>query len=100
MRRFLHDFYTPDCIKILQNTASAMGQDSRLLICDMLIPGTVQPYEDMELYWMDMGLMCVGGQEKKMEELRVIVQAAGLEVVEVHRSSLGQTVMIEARLRS
>lgn len=99
MRRFLHDFYAPDCIKIVQNTASAMGPDSRLLICDMLIPGTVRPHEDMELYWMDMGLMCVGGQEKKMEELLMIVQAAGLEVVKVHRSSLGQTTMIEARLR-
>lgn len=99
LRRLLHDFYPPDCIKIVKNTVSAMGPDSRLLICDMLVPDIVDVYENLDLYWLDLGLLCVGGHEKTMIQMNEILDAAGLEAVKVHPSPFGKTMMLEARLK-
>jgi hypothetical protein len=49
MQRFLHEFYAPVRIEIVKNTASAIGLDSRLIICDQLIPDTVEIGESMDL---------------------------------------------------
>lgn len=99
MRRLLHDFYNPVCVTILRNTASAMGPSSRLLVCDMLVPDRVDVGRDMELYWLDMALLTISGKEKKLGEFREIFDEAGLELVEVYPSSLGRTVVLEARLK-
>ncbi|PTD06629.1 O-methyltransferase afvC [Fusarium culmorum] len=99
MRRFLHDFYTPVCIEFVKNTASAMGPDSRLIICDQLIPDTVEQQENVDLYWLDLSLLCMSGQEKKKSEFEDILEAAGLELVRIYPSSYGCTVMLEARLK-
>ncbi|KAJ4112452.1 hypothetical protein NW768_011611 [Fusarium equiseti] len=99
MRRFLHDFYTAVCIQFVKNTASAMGPDSRLIICDQLIPETVKEQENVDLYWLDFALLCMTGQEKKKSEFEEIFEAAGLELVKIYPSSYGCTVMLEARLK-
>ncbi|KAH6886784.1 S-adenosyl-L-methionine-dependent methyltransferase [Thelonectria olida] len=99
MRRFLHDFYTPVCIEFVKNTASAMGPDSRLIICDMLVPDMVEVHENMDLYWLDMALLCMTGQEKKKEAFEEIFDAAGLELVKIYPSAYGRTVMLEAKLK-
>ncbi|KAI6774411.1 hypothetical protein HG531_001260 [Fusarium graminearum] len=99
MRRFLHDFYTPVCIEFVKNTASAMGPDSRLIICDQLIPDTVEQQEHVDLYWLDLSLLCMSGQEKKKTEFEDILEAAGLELVKIYPSTYGCTVMLEARLK-
>ncbi|KAK7398538.1 hypothetical protein QQX98_012086 [Neonectria punicea] len=99
MRRFLHDFYSPVCIEFVKNTASAMGPDSRLLICDMLIPDMVEVHESMDLYWLDLALLCMTGQEKKKAAFVEIFDAAGLELVKIYPSAYGRTVMLEAKLK-
>jgi hypothetical protein len=99
MRRFLHDFYNPVCIEFVKNTASAMGPDSRLLICDMLVPETVDTQDVSDLYWLDFALLCMTGQEKKEVEFQEIFDAAGLELVKIWPSGYGRTVMLEARLK-
>ncbi|KAH8685001.1 putative O-methyltransferase [Ilyonectria robusta] len=99
MRRFLHDFYSPVCIEFVKNTAAAMGPDSRLLICDMLVPDLVEVYENMDLYWLDFALLCMTGQEKKKADFVKIFDAAGLELVKIYPSAYGRTAMLEAKLK-
>lgn len=99
MRRFLHDFYPDVCIEFVKNTASAMGPDSRLLICDMLVPDLVEPHANLDLYWLDMALMCMTGKEKKETEFIEIFEATGLELVKIYPSAFGRTVMLEAKLK-
>jgi hypothetical protein len=99
MRRFLHDFYNPVCVQFLKNTAQAMGPDSRLIVCDMLVPDMVTVNESSELYWLDFALMTISGKEKTLKEFEEIFDAAGLELVKVWRSDIGETVQLETRLK-
>ena len=80
MRRVMHDYYTPVCIKILQNTVPAMGPDSRLIICDMLLPERVEVHGPMEPYWLDFSLLCISGVEKTLKEFTDIFDTVGLEL--------------------
>jgi hypothetical protein len=98
-RRLLHDFYNPVCVEILKNTVSAMGPDSRLIVCDMLVPSRVTVGVPMQLYWLDFALMLISGKEKTIEEFLRIFDAAGLELVKVYPSGVGETVMLETRLK-
>jgi hypothetical protein len=100
MRRLLHDFYNPVCVEILKNTVPAMGPDSRLIICDMLVPERVEIDGPMELYWLDFSLMTISGKEKTLKEFNDIFDAVGLELVKVYPSGIGKTVMLETRLKS
>ncbi|KAK0383199.1 hypothetical protein NLU13_9112 [Sarocladium strictum] len=99
MRRFLHDFYEPVCIEFVKNTASAMGPDSRLIVCDQLVPDMVEVHENYDLYWLDFALLCMTGKEKKLAAFEEIFDAAGLELVKVYPSAYGKTVMLEAKLK-
>ncbi|KLO83146.1 related to O-methyltransferase B [Fusarium fujikuroi] len=99
MRRFLHDFYTPVCIEFVKNTASAMGPDSRLIICDQLIPDMVEKDKFTDLYWLDFALLAMTGQEKKKADFEEIFEAAGLELVKIYPSAYGCTAMLEAKLK-
>jgi len=100
MRRLLHDFYDPEAIKILRNTASAMAVDSRLIICDMLVPDYVEVNGPMTLYWLDFSLLAIGGRERSLSEFENICAKAGLEIVKVYPSRGDKTVMLETRLQS
>jgi hypothetical protein len=84
---------------MLKSTAQAMGSDSRLVVCDILVPDEVKVNELHELYWLDLALMTLGGKEKKLREFEEIFDAAGLELVKVWPSDIGQTVQLEARLK-
>jgi hypothetical protein len=99
MRRLLHDFYPSVCIDILKNTVSAMGPDSRLIVCDMLVPELVEPGHLKELYWLDLNLMSITGKEKTMDEFHQMFDAVGLELVKVWPSEIGATVQLETRLK-
>ena len=98
MRRLLHDFYDPDVIQILKNTALAMGPDSRLIVCDMLVPDQVQIGGPMTLYWLDFSLLAIGGKERSLDEFKYVFSAAGLQLVDVYNSEGSNVVMLEARL--
>lgn len=100
MRRFLHDFPTPSCVEILKNTVASMAPDSRVIICDMLVPDTVTVGYAKELYELDFALMCMNGKEKTLTEFHEIFAAAGLELVEIYRSGIGHTVMLETKLKA
>ncbi len=99
MRRLLHDFYPPVCIDILKSTVSAMGPDSRLIVCDMLVPEMVEPGRLKELYWLDLNLMSISGKEKTLGEFQEMFDTVGLELVKVWPSAVGATVQLETRLK-
>ncbi|CZR67431.1 related to O-methyltransferase B [Phialocephala subalpina] len=99
MRRLLHDFYIPVCLDILKNVVPAMGPDSRLIICDMLIPERVEIGGPMELYWLDFSLMMISGREKTLKEFNDMFEEVGLELVKVYPSAVGKTAMLETRLK-
>lgn len=99
MRRLLHDFYPPVCIDILRNTVQAMGPDSRLIVCDMLVPEKVEPGQLKELYWLDLNLMSISGKEKTLDEFKQMFDAVGLELVKVWPSGVRATVQLETRLK-
>ena len=100
MRRLLHDFYDPEAIEILRNTASAMAPDSRLIICDMLVPDYVEVHGPMTLYWLDFSLLAIGGRERSLSEFENICAKAGLDIVRVYPSHGDNTVMLETRRQS
>lgn len=99
MRRLLHDFHDSEAIEILRNTASAMAPDSRLLICDMLVPDSVQVYGPMTLYWLDFSLLAIGGKERPLPGFERICAQAGLEIVKLYPSRGDNTIMLETRLQ-
>ncbi|KAK0636307.1 S-adenosyl-L-methionine-dependent methyltransferase [Bombardia bombarda] len=99
MRRLLHDFYNPVCVEILKSTVQSMGPDSRLIICDMLVPDKVEVNGPTELYWLDLNLMMISGKEKTLKEFHELLDAAGLELVKVWPSAIGATVQLETRLK-
>jgi hypothetical protein len=99
MRRLLHDFYIPVCLDILKNVVPAMGPDSRLIICDMLVPERVEIGGPMELYWLDFSLMTISGREKTLKEFNDMFEEVGLELVKVYPSAVGKTAMLETRLK-
>jgi hypothetical protein len=76
-----------------------MGPDSRLIICDVLLPDRVEPHENMDTYWLDMCMLLVSGQERNREQMKGIIDAAGLDLVSIYPSSYGRTAMVEAKLR-
>ncbi|EGX88469.1 O-methyltransferase, putative [Cordyceps militaris CM01] len=100
MRRLLHDFYDPEAVQILRNTAAAMAPDSRLVICDMLVPDRVQVHGPMTLYWLDFSLLTIGGKERSRSEFEDVCAQAGLEIVDIYPSAGDNTVMLETRLKS
>lgn len=76
-----------------------MGPDSRLIVCDMLVPSRVTVGVPMQLYWLDLSLMLISGKEKTIEEFHEIFEAVGLELVKIYPSNVGETVMLETRLK-
>ena len=76
-----------------------MGPDSRLIVCDMLVPSRVKVGVPMQLYWLDLSLMLISGKEKTIEEFHEIFEAVGLELVKIYPSNVGETVMLETRLK-
>lgn len=100
MRRLLHDFYNPVVKEILKSTVSAMGPDSRLVVCDMIVPDLTKPGDDQVLYWLDLSLMCISGQERKLQTFKEIFDEVGLELVKVYPSGMGHTASLETKLKA
>ncbi|KAJ8066505.1 hypothetical protein OCU04_005563 [Sclerotinia nivalis] len=99
MRRVLHDFFDKLVVPMLKNTTSAMGQDSRLVVGDMLLPDQVTVGGPWTAYWIDLALLTICGKVRSLREWNGVFEEVGLELVEVYKAGDGQTVMLETRLR-
>lgn len=76
-----------------------MGPDSRLLIGDFVVPERSRAGDDFMIYWMDLSMMMLTGQEKTRAQFARILDAAGLELVQVWPFAVGAQAMVEARLK-
>ncbi|KAF8859229.1 hypothetical protein BDZ45DRAFT_368074 [Acephala macrosclerotiorum] len=99
MRRLLHDFYIPACLDIFKNVVPAMGSDSRLINCDMLLPERVEVGRPKELYRLDFSLITISGREKTFKEFTDMFDEVGLGLVKIYPSAVGKTAMLETRLK-
>ena len=76
-----------------------MAPDSKVIICDMLVPEKVEIGGEQEVYCLDWALLCIGGGEKTLKQFNEIFDQVGLELVKIYPSGIGATVMLEARLK-
>jgi hypothetical protein len=96
----MHDYQDATCVKILKNTALAMGPGSRVLIGELLVPARAPLGSDLAPYWMDIAMLAIGGKERSEKDFAKILQAAGLRLVKIWPAPFGKQAVIEAVLKS
>jgi hypothetical protein len=84
MRMIMHDYADPVCINILSQLAKSMAPDSRVLICDMVVPQRVGE-ADFAAAVLDQAVMTMGGKERTEEGFKNLFSAAGIEFVQTWR---------------
>lgn len=99
IRRVLHDWSDEDAIRILKPIAQAMGPKSKLLIADFLIPAESSE-ADLAAAVMDMSMLLCAGKERTEDGFKMILEAAGLELVEIFKAPVGAGAIVEAKLKA
>lgn len=94
----MHNWQDAECQKILSHIADAMAPDSRLLICEMVVPDIPEGV-DKTAYWMDLCMLIIGGKERSESEFSALLDSSGLRLVKIWRSQLGSQTVIECRLK-
>lgn len=95
LRRILHDWHDAACIRILRHIVAAAAPDSRVLISELVDPGT-STEADMRLICLDLNMMNIGGKERSEAQFAEVLNAAGLQLMKVWRGPAD--CLIEARL--
>jgi demethylsterigmatocystin 6-O-methyltransferase len=93
MRNIIYDYPEEKAIRLLKNTAAALGPDSVILIDDMVLPNA-------GVYWhatqIDM-VMIVGlaSIERTQDQWNSLVQKAGLKINKMYTytTSLGDSII-------
>lgn len=98
MRMILHDYADHVGIEILKQLAAAMSPDSRVLVCEMVLPARVSEL-DFPAAVMDNAVMAMGGKERTTEGFRKMFEAAGIELVNVWRAPGVPGGCVEGRLK-
>ncbi|UNI22032.1 hypothetical protein JDV02_007959 [Purpureocillium takamizusanense] len=98
MRMILHDYADEVGIKILSRLAGAMDPDSRVLICEMVLPSRVGE-ADFPAAVLDQAVMTMGGKERTERGFSQMLEAAGLELVKVWRVPGVPGGCVEGRLK-
>lgn len=81
MRNIIHDHSDEAARQILQNTISAMTEESVLLIDDMMLPESGAPWRATQL---DMTMMtCLAAKERSVNEWYALLDSVDLKVVKV-----------------
>jgi hypothetical protein len=97
IRRCLHDWSFPDCVKILKNTADAMVPGvSRLLISEFVLP---LQGPDPEAGWYDVTMMCAGGMERTEKQWVELLDASGFKLGKVWQVPGSNNGVVEAYLK-
>jgi len=78
MKFIIHDWYDPECVKILSNCRKSIRPDGRLLVVDQVVPARNQPgvakLMDLEM------LVLPGGMERTEKEFRDLFAASGFRL--------------------
>ncbi len=82
MKHILHDWGDEDCLKILAGCRNAAGADSRLLICERIVPPGNEP-SSAKLIDLHMLMTNHGGRERTENEYRGLLEAAGFRLARV-----------------
>lgn len=99
MRMIMHDYADPVCVNILTQQAKSMAPDSQVLICDMVIPERVDEITFASAV-LDNAVLAMGGKERTEEGFRKLLDAAGLDLVQVWRASGVPGGCVEGRLKT
>jgi hypothetical protein len=78
MKYIIHDWYEPECIKILSHCRKGIRPDGKLLVVDQVVPGRNEPgvskLMDLEM------LVLPGGMERTEQEFRELFTASGFRL--------------------
>ena len=78
MKFIIHDWYDPECIKILSNCRKGIRPGGRLLVVDQVVPPRNEPglvkFMDLEM------LVLPGGMERTEQEFRELLAASGFRL--------------------
>ncbi len=86
LKRVLHDWDDARVVEILKNIAQTMAPSNRLVIIEGLIGQEGE--QKALLAAVDLILLSVfGGRERTLEEFESLIQAAGLEILDVVKTS-------------
>lgn len=98
MRMILHDHCDAVATQILSHLGGAMSHDSRVLVCELVLPPRVGE-ADLGATVLDQCVMSIGGKERTEEGFRKIFDAAGLDLVKVWRAPGVTGACVEGRLK-
>jgi hypothetical protein len=95
----MHDYADAVCIDILSHLAQAMAPDSRVLVCDMVLPQRVGE-ADFPAAVLDQAVMTMGGKERTEERFKSLFEGAGIELVRFWRVPGVLGACVEGRLKA
>ncbi len=81
LSHILHDWNDEQCELILTNLKKAMGENSKLLLCEMVIPESNTPsittLLDLEM------LVMTGGKERTLDEYGILLNKTGFKITNI-----------------
>lgn len=92
-RNILHDWPDDKCKLILENTISAMSEDSVILIDEIVVPDIGAGRRATQL---DMTMLAaLAGQERSRSEWKELLDQAGLDIVDItpYIDEIGESVI-------
>jgi hypothetical protein len=95
LKHVLHDWDDDRAVQVLANCRRAMGDDSRVVIIEMVVPNGPHPHLSKV---MDISMMVFqdGGRERAEPEFRALCATAGLVLTRCIPTALPMSVL-EAR---
>ena len=97
LKTVLHDWDDSRAIAILRNIVAVMPKDGRVLLLEALLSPD-NAFDVGKL--MDINsLVLAGGPDRRVEDYESLLQSAGLELLEVRRTSHALSILIAARMR-
>ncbi|KAF3766640.1 O-methyltransferase [Cryphonectria parasitica EP155] len=85
LRNVLHNHYDERSRTILRRIVDAMGPTSRVLIGEMILPGTAAPGADPFPFFMDLNMFMEGGIERTEEHWGRLLGEVGLQIEKIWR---------------
>jgi hypothetical protein len=81
MKHIIHDWDDESSIKILRNIRSAMGENGKVLILEMVVPEDNEPHPSKALDILM--LVMEGGKERTKDEYRKLLEASNIRLTRV-----------------
>jgi hypothetical protein len=92
MKYVIHDWPDADALRVLVSCRRAMGRDAVMWIIDRLVGA---PNEDPAVKLADLHMLVgPGGVERTLDEMRALVEAAGLRLAEVRSTRSPVRVLV------